>query len=338
MKFFCAVVVSLSVAASIRASEPRVVDRGPHHRTWETTREMPTPDGKTRTETGSYVELQGGLHRWTEQGWVETNPRIEVFQDGAVARNLQYQAIFAPNLATPGAIDLLLPDGQRLQGHLLGLAYTEGNQSVLIAEVKDCAGVIGGAEQNEVTFSDAFTDFDISVQFVLQRDRISQNVIVHQQLPHPSEWGLTEDAVLEVLTEFATFPAVRLENREAVEGLAAQHVTFDSMEFVSGKAFSVGDEGNAAGVSKTWELFEGQRSFLVEKVPWRTIAPELGKLPPLAKDWRKKEGLLMARKQLRLPRREQARAAVKPIQMAQASAPKRGYGCRWNLGGAIGRL
>ena len=174
-----------------------------------------------RTETGSYIELQGGLHLWTEQGWVETNPRIEVFQDGAVAKNLQYQAIFAPNLATPGAIDLLLPDGQRLRGHLLGLAYTEGNQSVLIAEVKDCAGVIGGAEQNEVTFSDAFTDFNISVQFVLQRDRISQNVIVHQQLPHPSEWGLTENAVLEVLTEFTTVPAVRVENREAVDGVKA---------------------------------------------------------------------------------------------------------------------
>ena len=147
--------------------EPVIISRGAHHRTWESTREVQTSDGKTRTETSSYVELQGGLHRWTEQGWVETSPRIEVFRDGAVARNLQYQAIFAPNLATPGAIDLQLPDGQRLQGHLLGLALTEGNKSVLIAEVKDCAGVIGGAAQNEVTFSDAFTDFDISVQFLL---------------------------------------------------------------------------------------------------------------------------------------------------------------------------
>jgi hypothetical protein len=231
MKFLCAVVISHSLAAYVSASEPRVVDRGPHHRTWETTREVPTPDGKTRTEPGSYVELQGGLHRWTEQGWVETHPGIEVFQDGAVARNLQYQAIFAPNLATPGAIDLLLPDGQRLQGHLLGLALTEGNQSVLIAEVKDCAGVIGGAQQNEVTFSDAFTDFNISVKFVLQRDRISQNVIVHQQLPHPSEWGLTENAMLEVLTEFTTVPAVRVENRQTVDGIGAQHVSFESMEF-----------------------------------------------------------------------------------------------------------
>ena len=51
--------------------------------------------------------------------------------------------IFAPNLATPGAIDLELPDGPRLIGHLLGLAYAEGTNSVLVAEVKDCAGERG---------------------------------------------------------------------------------------------------------------------------------------------------------------------------------------------------
>ncbi len=320
----------LALASTAGAADTSIIDRGPHSRTWQTTRQVQASDGSTRTETGSYIELQGGLHHWTEKGWAETRPRIEVFQEGAVAAELQYQATFAPNLATPGAIDLLLPDGQRLQGHLLGLALTEGNRSVLIAEVKDCAGVIGGAEQNEVTFADAFTDFDISVQFVLQRDRISQNVIVHQQLPHPSEWGLTEDAVLEVLTEFTTMPAVRVENRDAVDGIGAQHVTFESMEFVSGKAFSIGNEANATTVSKTWELFEGQRSFLVEKVPWKAIAPELVKLPPVAKDWKKKEGPLMARKQLRLPRREQARAAVKPIQMAQVN-PKRGYLIDWEL-------
>jgi len=317
MKFSCAVITALGTALSIYAAEPRVLDRGPHHRTWQ-------------TDTGSFVELQGGLHRWTEQGWTETSPRVEVFRDGGVARNLQYQAIFAPNLATPGAIDFLLPDGQRLKGHLVGLAYTEGNQSVLIAEVKDCIGAIGGVEENEVTFSDAFTDFDISVQFVLQRDRISQNVIVHQQLPHPNEWGLTEDAVLEVLTEFMEFPEVRVEPRGRIAAVPAERVSFEAMEFVSGKAFSIGDEANATGVSKTWERFEGQRSFLVEKIPWKSIAPELVKLPPVAKDWKKKDGPLMARKQLRLPRREQARALVKPIQVAQVT-PKRGYLIDWEL-------
>jgi hypothetical protein len=153
-------------------------------------------------QNNSSFVRRGSVETFQQETFPKNN-RLKRRQ-GAIARNLAYQAIFAPNLATPGAIDLLLPDGQRLQGHLLGLAYTEGNQSVLVAEVKDCAAQIGGPEQNEITFADAFTDFDISVKFILARDRVSQNVIVHQQLPHPREWNLTEDAVVEVLTEFTT--------------------------------------------------------------------------------------------------------------------------------------
>jgi hypothetical protein len=331
MKIPSAVLVSLGLVLASRAAEPTIVAKGPHHRTWQTTREVLAPDGSARTVTSSYVELQGGLHRRTEQGWTETNPRLELFQDGAVARELQYSAIFAPNLATPGAIDLLLPNGDRLQGHLIGLALTEGDRSVLIAEVKDCAGVIGGGAQNELTFLDAFTDFNISVQYVLRRDRVSQNVLFEQQIAHPREWGMSDNAVLELITEWTTFPQVKIEQREPIDGLAAHHVSFDSMEFVSGKAFPVGDEANATAVSKTWEIFAGQRNCLVEKIPWKAIAPELAKLPPVARDWRKKEAPLMARNQLRLPRREQARAAVKPIQMAQVSAPPRGYVADWEL-------
>jgi hypothetical protein len=302
------------------AQTQHVPERGAHHRVLETVREVQTPGG-ARLQTNRIVELQGGLHRWTEQGWVEAHPRIEVFQDGAVIRNLQYGAIFAPNLATPNAIDLSLPDeAGRVQGHLIGLALTEGNQSVLVAEVKDCAGVIGGAEQNELTYADAMTDFAVSVKYVAQRDRLSQIVLLEQQLPHPSEWGLTENAVLEVLTEFSAFPELRKEPREAVDGIPGEHLSFASMEFITGKAFSVGDEGNSVLVQKKMELFEGQRWFLVEKVPWRAVAGELAKLPPVAKDWRKRSGPVMARDQLRLPKRQQARAAIKPIRTASEGA------------------
>src|SRR5437879_4893563 len=78
-----------------------VVDRGPHHCTWQTVRQVQRGDS-TFLRTNSYTELQNGLHRWTEQGWVETDPAIELFQDGAVVRNLQFGVIFAPNLSSPG--------------------------------------------------------------------------------------------------------------------------------------------------------------------------------------------------------------------------------------------
>jgi hypothetical protein len=45
--------------------------------------------------------------------------------------------------------------------------------------VKDCAGVIGGPEQNELIFPDAMTDLGVSVKYVVQRNRISQLVTLH---------------------------------------------------------------------------------------------------------------------------------------------------------------
>src|SRR5258705_1299788 len=142
-----AVAVALMLSAVVqsdgvtRNSEMVEIARAPHHRTLRTARQIETARGP-RLQTNEVVELQGGMHRWTDQGWVPTDPKIEPFQDGAIARNLQYSAIFAPNLATAGAVDLSLPDGQRLTGQLLGIAYTERERSVMVAEIKDCAGVL----------------------------------------------------------------------------------------------------------------------------------------------------------------------------------------------------
>jgi hypothetical protein len=323
------------------AQQNQIIERGPHHRVHQVTKGIQTPFG-LRTETNRIVELQGGLHRWTDQGWMETHPRIELFEGGAVVRNLQYGLIVAPNLATPNALDLSLPDGARVQGHLLGIMLSDGNRSALIAEVKDCAGVIGGPEQNELTFPDAMDGLDATVKYIVQRDRISQLVTLHNAF-HPGEWDLTENAVLEILSEFKEFPELRKEARPPMDGVATEHLSFGAMEFVTGRAFALGHEDNPVAVAKTWEVFEGQRTFLVEKIPWRSIAAELAQLPPIARNDQKKDPVRkvpvwkdtlwknMARDQLRLPERQQARAAIKPIQMAALTGGKRGYVLDWEL-------
>src|SRR5258705_11966601 len=315
--FMTGVAAALMLSAVVQAdslSSNTEVSRGPDHRILQNFRQIQTPRGP-RFQTNQIVEVQGGLHRWTDQGWVITDPKFELFQDGAVVRNLQYGAIFAPNLATANAVDLSLPDGQRLTSTLLGIAYTEGDRSVMIAEVKDCVGVVGGEQQNELTYVDAFTDFKISVQYVTQRDHISQNLIVEQQLPSPTEWGLSEDAILEVMSEFTFFPEVRKETREPIAGMPNEHISFGSMDFVTGRAFSLGDEQNSVVLAKTWETFVGPRTVLVEKIPWKWIAPELAKLPAVAKDWRKKnDAVVVARNERRLPARRQGVAMIKPIE------------------------
>lgn len=117
MKTTLMLAVFIATLHSATAQENQIIEKGAHHRVVQFTRQIQTPQG-VRNETNRVCELQGGLHRWTEQGWVETRPQIEVFQDGAVVRNLQYGLIVAPNLATPNAIDISLPDGGRVQGHL----------------------------------------------------------------------------------------------------------------------------------------------------------------------------------------------------------------------------
>src|SRR5262245_9222168 len=339
-------ILALLLGAPLKAAlpEPTITEKGPHHRTWGTVREVQTARG-IRSQTNSYVELQTGLHRWTDQGWVETDPRIEIFQDGAIVRNLQYQVIFSRNLAEGGSLDVLLPgnDGQqRLRGHLLGLAYREGNQVVFISEVKECAGEIGGPGQNELTFRDAFTDFHIDVKYVVQRGKLSQSIVIQDRLPHPREVGLTDAAHIELMTEWVNFPAPQREQRileEAKDGqraLTDERIDLGSMRFIAGKAYTVGQQtATSTSVAKSWEeLIDeagNRRTFLLEKIPWRKMEPELQKLPPLQaavlKNWQqKKKTALLASKPLPLPTRKVAKSQTsKPIQTARVMKPSKGY-------------
>jgi len=65
---------------------------GPHHRTWQTTREVARPDGGVDQEASSLVELAGGMNRWdaAAEAWVPASDQVELFQDGAIARRSEY--------------------------------------------------------------------------------------------------------------------------------------------------------------------------------------------------------------------------------------------------------
>ena len=118
------------------APEPQIVERGPHHRVWERTVTETQPDGTTAERISSYTELATGLHYKNERGeWVDSKEEIEIFQGAAAARQGPHQVIFAANLNSPGAIDLLTPDQKRFRSHVLGLAYTDyaSGKSVMFA-------------------------------------------------------------------------------------------------------------------------------------------------------------------------------------------------------------
>jgi hypothetical protein len=66
------------------------------------------PDGQNITEDHYVTELASGLNYLKDGQWIESKEEIELFQGGAVARQGQFQVIFAPNLNEVGAVDLVV--------------------------------------------------------------------------------------------------------------------------------------------------------------------------------------------------------------------------------------
>src|SRR5882672_11848234 len=141
--------------APIGNDKASVIERGPHHALWYWTTDQIWPDGQKRTEAHSVIEVATGLNFPKDGQWIPAAESIEIFADGAVARQAQHQVIWAPNLNTDGAVDLLMPDGKRLRSHVVGIAYTDAasGKSTLIAEPKDSFGEVAG---NQVLYRDAF--------------------------------------------------------------------------------------------------------------------------------------------------------------------------------------
>src|SRR5438552_3626538 len=111
-----AVVSPVSVEA-VTTLDPVVIDRGAHHRVWQTVRQI-QKGGRTLNLTNFYTEMSTGMNYkppGQEDGpWLETKEEVELLPDCAVARQGPHQVIFAPNITAEGAVDWQI-DGKRLR-------------------------------------------------------------------------------------------------------------------------------------------------------------------------------------------------------------------------------
>jgi hypothetical protein len=239
-----------------------VAERGANYRVWQRVTLEQNPLGRTVAWTNSYVELATGLHYQENGQWKETQEKIEVFKGGAVARKGPHKVIFAPNLATVGAIDVETPDGKRLRSHVLGLAYcdTASGKSVLIAQVKDCVGKVSG---NQVIYEDAFTDFKADVRYTYRKSGFEQDVILRERPPLPEAYGLSSQTTkLQVWTEFLNPPepvikAVKARARDDRE-MQDQDLNFGEMRLGRGRALTVrAGKGQEVPMVKEWLSVEG---------------------------------------------------------------------------------
>jgi hypothetical protein len=278
----------------LRGAEPanRIVERGPHHRTWERTIEESQPDGRKVTRTTRTVELASGLHYFDGAEWHETRELIEPHHNGAVAHRGPHKAAFAANLNTFGAIQLVDVNGQRFTSHVLGLAYTDAatGQSVLIAELKNCQGEI--IPPNQIVYRDAFAGLRADVRYTYMRDGFEQDIILREApAGSPADYGLNPETTrLEVFTEFVEAPAglattefLKIEQdpqkRMRMVDFVDETLHFGALKIGKGRAFDL--QGKLRGdlpVGKTWEVLEG-RTFLIEAVEFEAVAPALNELP-----------------------------------------------------------
>ena len=87
----CCLLTFSGLRAAPNAELP-TVERGAHHKI-------------IQSESGAtYTALADGMHYESNGQWTESKEEIELFQDGAMARQGPHKTVFAPNLRTAGAV------------------------------------------------------------------------------------------------------------------------------------------------------------------------------------------------------------------------------------------
>lgn len=265
-----------------------VKERGPHHQKVELVSTRLDEAGNALTETNSYVQLETGLNFRNGKGeWEESKAEFQLVPEGAIAWKGQHRVSLAGDLNTAEAMQLRLPDGKLVAGHVLGLAYYDSasGEAVIIAPVRDSGG--WQVASNQIVYPGAFEGIDADVRYTFSRNGFEQDIILREQPPSPEKFGLNSATTrLEVWTEFTTAPEPQIK-RGGREDLAAnvtddadETLDFGSMQIGEGRSFRLGGETESGiAVRKRWLRSTEDRKFLVEAVDLSAVAGQLDALP-----------------------------------------------------------
>ncbi len=309
-----------------------IKERGANQRVWQRETYQRAPNGRIETQLHSYAELTTGMHYKNDQGdWIESKEEIEAYPKGAIARQGQYQVIFADNINSYGSIDLQTPDKMRLRSHILGLMYhdTASDDAVMIARVQDAKGEL--IAKNQVLFENAFDGVKGSVRYTYQRGSFEQDVILLEQPPAPAAFGMNPDTTeLEVVTEFVDSPKEKLSVRQMKTANSAgqlkdEDVIWGAMRLGRGKVFELGQDPASAGMTsrKEYLSFNG-RKVLLEKVKLPDVEAGLSKLPKQAGNL-KSNATKMAYAKFVWPESPAVSSNASPMQMSSRQPVGQGF-------------
>ena len=256
-----------------RDTDYAITTKDGNSQVWEKTEYEPSADGKQIPHVHRYTELATGLNYLKDGQWTASKEEIQVLPDGGAAAVQGQHQVYFPGDIYQGQIELITPDGKHVKSRPMGLSYDDGQNTVLIAELKDSVGYL--VSSNQIVYPDAFTDFKADLRYTYTKAGFEQDIILREQPPIPATFNMDPDEThLQLLTEF--FDAEPTKQR--TEDTDTQ-LSFGQMTMVRGKAFST-DNTSAKGipVSKSWAKLSG-RDFLIEELPVSSMAEELEALP-----------------------------------------------------------
>ena len=320
----------------------QTTERGPNHRVWERTVYETNRFGVARAKIHRYTELGSGIHYLKDGEWHETKEQILPLPGGigAAATNGAHK-VFFPSDIYSGQIEIITPDGEHLHNRPLGIAYFDGEKSVLIAELTNSIGQILPSG-NQIIYTNAFTDVAADLVGTYRRNSFESDLVFRSRPPAPEEYGLNPaTARLGLLTEFfdARQPAQIISDVSKEDGLFDTGLSFGSMHMGRGKAFPVAKDrplkeaqdttpigGSGKPVYKTWQKLEG-RDFLIEEVPYRHLKPQFD---PSARNSAKSQSALApavrgtASRKVALPKARAAVGTTNTVRFAQNELAREG--------------
>ena len=257
-----------------------VLEVGPDDRVVQLVREELDAAGNAYSVTNVYTEVASGLNYWDGTTYQPSVPEFSIIGTEAVADQGQTKMVLPANLNVPGAVYVVDREGKEYRStpSFLALRDPANNHGIAIAALQDTVGEQVAPDQ--VLYRDAFDLVAAAVRLSYRLDGTEQDIVLYEPLD-PQQWGMPENSVLESWTETFNWPdPVSVEVTQAGT-LDDVRLRFGGLDIGQGSAFSLENATSEVPVGKRFGKV-GDRTFLVERVPYAQIKPMLDSLPAQA--------------------------------------------------------
>jgi len=140
---------------SSRPPEYSLISRSAHEQVWERTTSESLPRGKAVLVKHRITELQSGLNYWDGSQWQASREEIEILPNGGATASQGQHTVRFPSDIYGGVVSMTTPDGTVLNSQVVGLSYSDGTNSILIATVTNSIGQVLPSG-NQLIYTNAF--------------------------------------------------------------------------------------------------------------------------------------------------------------------------------------